>query len=159
MNEWFRKAAARIACALGSSWVFAGAALLVALWLASGPYFDYGNGWQLFINTTTSIGTFLMIFVVQNSQNRDTKAINIKLDELLRAIEGARTRLANVGELSDEELERLEGEFRRLASEDDARAVAGRSPRPTVGVPEPNRHGKATRESHPPARAGACGWR
>jgi len=79
---------------------------------------DYSNNWQLIFSTATTIPTFLMVFILQNSQNRDTKAINIKLDELLRAIEGARTGLANVGELSDEDLAKLEREFRRLASRD-----------------------------------------
>jgi low affinity Fe/Cu permease len=83
-----------------------------------GPVLNYSENWQLVINTGTSIATLLMLFIVQNSQNRDTKETNIKLDELLRAIEGARTGLANVGERSDEEIAKLEGEFRQLASHD-----------------------------------------
>jgi low affinity Fe/Cu permease len=121
MSELFRKTASRVACALGSPWAFASALLLVIVWAAFGPVLKYSEGWQLVINTGTTIGTFLMLFILQNSQNRDTKAINIKLDELLRAIEGARTGLANVGDLTDEELESLEDEFRSLAS--DARLV------------------------------------
>jgi low affinity Fe/Cu permease len=116
LNERFRRAAAAVSCALGSPWAFLAAASLVMVWAAAGPLVDYSNNWQLVINTGTTIATFLMLFILQNSQNRDTKAINIKLDELLRAIEGARTSLANVGELSDEELDNLEGEFRNLAS-------------------------------------------
>ena len=117
MNEQFRKAASRVAGALGSPWAFVAAALLVILWAVAGPFFDYSPAWQLVINTGTTIATFLMLFIVQNSQNRDTKAINIKLDELLRAIEGARTGLANVGNMSDEDLEKLEREFRALSSD------------------------------------------
>jgi len=117
MNEIFRRAASRIACALGSPWAFAAAVFLVCVWAALGPVLRFSEGWQLVINTGTTIATFLMLFVLQNSQNRDTKAINIKLDELLRAIEGARTRLAAVGDLSDEEIEKLEGEFRSLAAD------------------------------------------
>lgn len=117
MAELFRKIAARVSCALGSPWAFAAAVLLIVVWLAAGPLLDYSEDWQLVVNTITTVATFLMLFLVQNTQNRDTKAINIKLDELLRAIEGARTGLANVGDLSDEQLEKLEGEFRSLASD------------------------------------------
>jgi len=123
LDERFRRAASWISCALGSAWAFVAAASLVLLWAAAGPFLEYSNNWQLVINTGTTIATFLMLFVLQNSQNRDTKALNLKLDELLRAIEGARTRLVNVNELSDAELSRLEEEFRRLASQE-GRAVA-----------------------------------
>jgi low affinity Fe/Cu permease len=119
MVETFRRAAARVACAVGSPWAFIGALLLVAGWALLGPWLDYSPEWQLVINTGTTIATFLMLFVLQNTQNRDTKAINIKLDELLRAIEGARTGLATVGDLSEEELDRIEGEFRKLAAKAD----------------------------------------
>src|SRR5262249_6815002 len=95
---------------------------LVAVWAICGPFLNYSENWQLVINTATTIATFLMLFVLQNSQNRDTKAINIKLDELLRAIEGARTGFATVGDLSDKEIDKLEREFRRLA--EDARRVS-----------------------------------
>ena len=90
--------------------------------------------WQLVINTGTTIATFLMLFVLQNSQNRDTKAINIKLDELLRAIEGARTGLAMAGDLSDEELDGLERDFRRLAAKSNAAAAAVDDPAVRAGT-------------------------
>lgn len=118
MNELFRRAATRVSCLLGSSAAFIAATVVVVLWAACGPYFGYSDAWQLVINTGTTIGTFLMLFVLQYSQNRDTKSINIKLDELLRAIQGARNRLANLEDASDDELEKLEGEFRRLAKAD-----------------------------------------
>jgi hypothetical protein len=79
----------------------------IAVWAACGPYFGYSDAWQLVINTSTTIGTFLMLFVLQNSQNRDTKSINIKLDELLRALSGARNRLVDLKDASDDELEKL----------------------------------------------------
>jgi len=115
MSELFRKAAAKVSCVLGSPVAFIVATILVVLWAASGPYFAYSDTWQLVINTSTTIGTFLMLFVLQNSQNRDTKAINLKLDELLRAIEGARNRLVDLEDATDDDLDKLEGEFRRLA--------------------------------------------
>ena len=118
MNELFRKAATKVSCLLGSPVAFIAAAILVVFWAASGPYFGYSDTWQLVINTSTTIGTFLMLFVLQNSQNRDTKAINIKLDELLRAIEGARNRLVDLKDVSDDDLDRLEGEFQRLARQE-----------------------------------------
>ena len=125
-NELFRKVATRVSCLLGSPVTFIAAAFLVVVWAACGPYFGFSDAWQLVINTSTTIGTFLMLFVLQNSQNRDTKAINIKLDELLRAIEGARNRLTDLGDASDEELDKLEREFRRLA-ETGRRSEAPRS--------------------------------
>ena len=125
MNELFRKAATNVSCLLGSPGAFIAATILVVLWAASGPYFGYSDTWQLVINTSTTIGTFLMLFVLQNSQNRDTKAINIKLDELLRAIEGARNRLVDLKDASDDDLDQLEGEFQRLARQE-GQAIEGR---------------------------------
>ena len=132
VSERFRKAAAAVSCALGSPAAFVGALLLIVALGVAGAFVEYSADWQTLIGTGTGIGSFLMLFLLQNSQNRDTKAIHIKLDELLRAIEGARTHLANVGDLPDEELEKLEGEFRSLATHDQAAAetsgVEGRGP-------------------------------
>ena len=111
MNNLFRHFASRIAAQLGSPWAFLLALALVVVWALTGPVFGYSDAWQLVINTSTTIATFLMVFLLQNTQNRDTHAMNIKLDELLRAIDGARTGLVNVNELSDEELDRLEREL------------------------------------------------
>ena len=115
LNDRFRSFAGHAGNALGSPWAFLAAIVFVAGWAASGAYFAYSNTWQLVINTSTTIATFLMVFLLQSTQNRDTKAINIKLDELLRSIEGARTGLADLGELSDDEIERLERELVNLA--------------------------------------------
>jgi low affinity Fe/Cu permease len=118
MGEAFHRISAGVACAAGSPWTFAAAVAMVVGWALLGPTFGYSDHWQLFINTGTTIATFLMLFVLQNTQNRDTKAINIKLDELLRAIEGARTGLAAVGDLSEAEIDRIEAEFREIAAKE-----------------------------------------
>jgi len=114
VSEFFRRFSARCAEALGSPWAFALAALIVVLWATTGPVFHYSDSWQLVINTGTTIITFLMVFILQNTQNRDAKAIQLKLDELLRGVKGARTRLVNLEELSDAELRELQEEFERL---------------------------------------------
>jgi low affinity Fe/Cu permease len=114
IRERFRAFATKISLGFGSPWAFACALLLVIVWAATGPYFHYSDAWQLVINTGTTIGTFLLVFVLQNTQIRDTKALNIKLDELLRALDGARTGLVNVEELPDEELDRIFHELERL---------------------------------------------
>lgn len=115
VNERFRHFAAQASALLGSPWSFLAACLFVLVWACTGPYFKYSDAWQLVINTSTTIGTFLMVFLLQSTQNRDTKAINIKLDELLRAIEGARTGLGDLNELTDDEIERLERELVSIA--------------------------------------------
>lgn len=102
---------------LGSPWAFVGAVLVVVAWAALGPVFRFSSNWQLVINTGTTIVTFLMVFLVQNTQNRDTLAMNLKLDELLRGTQGARTTLVHLEDLSDEDLHRLRGEFQKLSEE------------------------------------------
>lgn len=114
MKEIFRKFSHRVAEAVGAPYSFLIALCVVALWLACGHYFHYSDTWQLFINTGTTIITFLMVFLIQNSQNRDSKAVHLKLNELLRAVKGARTELVELEELSDEELEILHAEFHAL---------------------------------------------
>jgi low affinity Fe/Cu permease len=115
MNELFRRFASATSYALGSPWAFAMALLVVLVWLAVGPAMHYSDHWQLLINTGTTILTFLMVFLIQNTQNRDAKAINLKLDELLRAVEGARTGLVDLESLSDAELLALQEELVKLA--------------------------------------------
>jgi len=114
MKNLFRKFAQAASQAVGSSWAFILAVLIIFVWGATGPMFHYSDTWQLVINTGTTIITFLMVFLIQNTQNRDAKAIHLKLDELIRAVEGARTHLVELEELSDEELERLQKQFTRL---------------------------------------------
>src|SRR5947209_1075818 len=96
MHQLFRQFATAASTGLGSPWAFMLAVVLVLAWLATGTYFDYSDAWQLVINTGTTIITFLMVFLIQSSQNRDSITINIKLDELLRAVHGARTGLVNL---------------------------------------------------------------
>jgi low affinity Fe/Cu permease len=114
MKELFRKFAQTTSAAVGSSWAFILAVLIILVWAVSGPMFQYSDTWQLVINTGTTIITFLMVFLIQNTQNRDAKAIHLKLDELIRGVKGARTNLVDLEQLSDEELERLRKQFVRL---------------------------------------------
>ena len=99
---------------MGSPWVFFAAIVVVFLWGVSGPAFAFSDTWQLMINTGTTILTFLMVFLIQNTQNRDARAIHLKLDELIRAVEGARTKLVHLEDLTDDELDDLQQQFRRL---------------------------------------------
>lgn len=114
MNELFRRFAHKTSELTGSPWAFLLAVVVVVIWAASGPFFGFSDTWQLVINTGTTIVTFLMVFLIQNMQNRDAKAIHLKLDELIRAVEGARTGMVDLEDLSDEELMRLQEEFKRL---------------------------------------------
>lgn len=114
MNEAFRKFAAKTSDAMGSPWAFIAAVLLIVVWAISGPLFGFSEVWQLVINTGTTIITFLMVFLIQNTQNRDAKAMHLKLDELLRGVEGARTGMVDLEDLSDEDLKKLQQEFQRL---------------------------------------------
>jgi len=114
MRELFRKFAQATSHAVGSSWAFILAVLVLVVWAVTGPMFHYSDTWQLIINTGTTIVTFLMVFLIQNTQNRDAKAIHLKLDELIKGVKGARTGLVNLEQLSDADLERLHNEFERL---------------------------------------------
>ena len=110
----FARFARWTAHATGHPRAFAVAALTIAVWLVTGPVFGFSDTWQLVINTSTTIVTFLMVFLIQNTQNRDAKAIHLKLDELLRGVEGARTDMVDLEDCTDEELARYEAEFRRI---------------------------------------------
>jgi low affinity Fe/Cu permease len=99
---------------LGSAWAFVVAILIIVIWAATGHAFNYSDTWQLIINTGTTIVTFLMVFLIQNTQNRDAKAVHLKLDELIRALSGARNKLVDLEKLSDDELKNLETEFEKL---------------------------------------------
>jgi low affinity Fe/Cu permease len=114
MNEWFRKFASRMAEMVGSPWAFILAVLLIIAWAAAGPYFGWSDSHSLFVNTITTIITFLMVFLIQNTQNRDAKAIHLKLDELIHGVKGARNSLLDLEDLSDEELKKLQEQFQRM---------------------------------------------
>ena len=114
IHDTFRKFAHRASETLGSPWAFAAALLVLVLWGLTGPLFGFSETWQLVINTGTTIVTFLMVFLIQNTQNRDVRTLHLKLDELLRGVEGARDSLIDLEALSDEELLRLEREFHAL---------------------------------------------
>ena len=113
-TERFRHFSHRIAWAVGRPEAFSIAVLTVVLWVIAGPAFHYSNTWQLTINTGTTIVTFLMVFLIQNTQNRDSQVIHLKLDELIRAVERARDELVDMEDLSDEELRRLQHQFEAL---------------------------------------------
>src|SRR3989441_12965164 len=114
MNDIFRKFAQKTAHAMGTSWAFMTAVLIIVVWGATGPLFNFSDTWQLVINTGTTIITFLMVFLIQNTQNRDAIAFHLKLDELLKGVEGARTGMVDLENCTDEELARYEAEFTRI---------------------------------------------
>jgi len=118
MNDFFRKFANRTSAIVGSPWAFIAAVAIIIAWAASGPIFGFSDTWQLVINTGTTIITFLMVFLIQNTQNRDAKAIHLKLDELIRSAKGARNSLVDLEDLSDEELTKLQQQFQLLRERD-----------------------------------------
>jgi len=117
VRDAFRSFAQRSSSVLGSAWSFCGAVLIIVVWLVTGPTFHFSDTWQLIINTATTVVTFLMVFLIQNTQNRDAKAMHLKLDELIRAVKGARNQLVDLENLSDDELKKLEKQFQRLRKE------------------------------------------
>jgi low affinity Fe/Cu permease len=102
---------------LGSKWAFMGAILIIIAWACCGPVFKYSDTWQLIINTGTTIVTFLMVFLIQNTQNRDAKAINLKLNELIYATAGAGDQMLDIEKLSDEELDRMQVRYEQIRAE------------------------------------------
>jgi low affinity Fe/Cu permease len=114
--EQFEKASRRVTEATGRPWAFAIALATVLVWTTTGPIFDFSDTWQLVINTGTTIITFLMVFLIQQSQNKDTHAIELKLNELVAAMDGASNRLIDVESLSDEDLETLHRFYQQLAT-------------------------------------------
>jgi low affinity Fe/Cu permease len=114
VRDAFRCFAQRASVLLGSAWAFCGAVLVIVVWLVTGPTFHFSDTWQLIINTATTVVTFLMVFLIQNTQNRDAKAMHLKLDELIRAAKGARNQLVDLENLSDNDLKKLEEQFQGL---------------------------------------------
>jgi low affinity Fe/Cu permease len=129
IHEWFGDLANGVSHAVGSPWGFGLALLAVGGWALSGPAFGFSDHWQLIINTGTTIVTFLIVFLIQHAQNKDARAIQIKLNELLAAVEGASNRLINVEKLSDRELDRLQAQFQALAQHIRARRCRARPQR------------------------------
>jgi low affinity Fe/Cu permease len=113
---WFHRFARWTAFNTGRPSAFLVAALVIAAWAITGPLFDYSDTWQLVINTGTTIVTFLMVFLIQHTQNRDSQAVHLKLDELIRAQRGARNTLLNLDDLSDEELAQITASFAQIAA-------------------------------------------
>lgn len=116
LNDRFTQFASAASFWLGSKWAFVGAGTVIAVWGITGPLFHYSDTWQLVINTGTTIVTFLMVFLIQNTQNRDARAINLKLDELIHAVSRARNQMISIENLSDVELDVLSQQFEELRS-------------------------------------------
>jgi low affinity Fe/Cu permease len=114
IQDAFRVAARKISAVLGSAWAFMAAVAVIVIWGLTGHIFHYSDTWQLIINTGTTIVTFLMVFLIQNTQNRDSRAIQLKLDELIRSMTGARNKLMDLETMSDEDLDNFQKEFERL---------------------------------------------
>jgi low affinity Fe/Cu permease len=114
VRDAFRVFARQSSAILGSAWAFVVAVFIIAVWGLTGPTFHFSDTWQLIINTGTTIVTFLMVFLIQNTQNRDAKAMHLKLDEVIRALGKARNELVDLEDLSDEELKKLEAQFKEL---------------------------------------------
>jgi low affinity Fe/Cu permease len=114
MHELFHEFAQLVSKVTGSAWTFVTALAVIVIWAVTGPFFNHSDSWQLFINTGTTIVTFLMVFLIQNTQNRDSKAVHLKLDELLRAMKTARTEFVDLEDLPDARLEKIDQEFKDL---------------------------------------------
>jgi len=139
-SSWFSDFARKTARAAGQPVVFALAAAVIVLWLITGPFFGFSDTWQLIINTGTTIVTFLMVFLIQNTQNRDSEAMHIKLDELIRAIDGAHNALLNLEDLGERELDRIRTDYTRLAEEARETLLEKRTGTPEVAKAEDRGH-------------------
>jgi low affinity Fe/Cu permease len=114
-RSWFARFSRVIAKAAGRPVTFGIATLVILAWACSGPLFGFSDTWQLVVNTGTTIVTFLMVFLIQNTQNRDTEALQVKLDELIRAVDGAQNTMLDLEELDEEELDQIRARYERLA--------------------------------------------
>jgi low affinity Fe/Cu permease len=120
-SNWFARFAKRSSETVGSSWAFTAAIVIIAGWIITGPIFHFSDAWQLIINSVTNIITFFVVFLIQNSQNRDFKAINLKLDEVIRSHGGAKNDMIDIENLTDDELRELERQYERLREEGERR--------------------------------------
>jgi low affinity Fe/Cu permease len=125
-GDWFGRFAAQASGWLGSKWAFAGAGLVIVVWAVTGPLFHFSDTWQLVINTGTTIVTFLMVFLIQNTQNRDARAINLKLNELIRAGDKAGNQMIDIEKLSDLELDELQAKYERIRAAYEEKKAAHR---------------------------------
>ncbi len=151
VSAWFGQIATATANAVGSPWAFLVALTIVGAWAISGPLFGFSDTWQLVINTGTTIVTFLMVFLIQNTQNRDARALHIKLDEVIRALHAARNEIIDVEESTDEELARLQEKYRELRERADqagGRPADGQPAQPAAG----KRNERSRRETRGPAQ-------
>jgi low affinity Fe/Cu permease len=126
LNETFRAFANKIADKAGSAGVFGACLVVVIAWAATGPFYHYSDTWQLVINTGTSVVTFLMVFLIQNTQNRDAKAMQLKLNELIRAVSTARNMMVDLENCSEEEIEEIREEFTDIRARISARKKSNR---------------------------------
>ena len=115
MNKWFSRFSSKASAVTGSSWAFLSAVLIIAVWAVSGPLFNFSDTWQLIINTFTTLVTFLMVFLIQNTQNRDAKALHLKLDEIIHVIGPAHNELMGIEDRSDEDLRDLIQLYREIS--------------------------------------------
>lgn len=120
-SQTFQTFATQASAVVGSRWAFSAACAAIVLWALVGPYFHYSDTWQLVVNTATTIVTFLMVFLIQNSQNRDARAIHLKLDEVIRSIKLARNEMIDIEKLSDEELESMSKTYQSIRAECEVR--------------------------------------
>jgi low affinity Fe/Cu permease len=132
-SDEFGRFAASASGWLGSKWAFAAAGAVIVVWAALGPIFHYSDTWQLVINTGTTIVTFLMVFLIQNTQNRDARAINLKLNELIHAIDNARNQMIDIEKLTDLELDELQIRYEKIKAECDIRPRKAK-PSKQIGV-------------------------
>ncbi len=132
LSDRFANFAKAVAGWAGHPWAFILAIVSMVVWALFGPRFHYSNAWQLVINSLTNIVTFLMVFVIQNSQNRDSKAINLKLDEVIRSINQAHNELIDIENVSDEELQSLARRYERIRTEYEQRRLRGDRERPAA---------------------------
>jgi len=142
-NDWFGAFAANASGWLGSKWAFAAAGAIIVIWALLGPIFRYSDSWQLVINTGTTIVTFLMVFLIQNTQTRDARAINLKLNELIRAIDKARDNMIDIENLSDVELDKLHAKYERLKAANARRDKPSTSRRETLADADSAKPAKA----------------
>jgi low affinity Fe/Cu permease len=117
----FRTVASKASYAVGTKWAFLLAVFLIIAWAALGPSFHYSDTWQLVVNTATTIVTFLMVFLIQNTQNRDARAIHLKLDEIIRSIDVAHNEMIDIEKLSDDELQAMANRYEKIRSECESR--------------------------------------